>query len=122
MMRHHATHRVFTHADVNHVRIVLGYGNRANRPSLKISIRDISPTDPHVLGLPQPASGRPHVVSLGITHDTGPTIRPPTTKRTNRPPLKRLEDGVVIICRRLGRLRRKLNCKKRNEKKREKGL
>src|SRR4051794_13724334 len=91
MMRHHAAHGVFTHADVNDIRITLGDSDRAHGTGLEITIGDVAPTDTHVLGLPETAAGRSHVVSLRIADHTRTSYRTPTTKRTGRSPLQRLE-------------------------------
>src|SRR5689334_2245291 len=99
-MRHDAAHRVFTHADVNNIRIAFGDRDRADRTGLEETIGNVTPTDSHVLGLPETAAGRSHVIGLRIAHDAGTGIRTPAAKRTNRAPLHDLENAVVIIRRR----------------------
>src|SRR6185503_7144984 len=89
------------------------------RTSLEVSIRNIPPTDPHVVRLPQPPAGRSHVIGLGITDNPRPTIRPSSTKRPDGAPLQRLEDRVVVV---RGGLSRKWNCKKGNKKQRDYGF
>src|SRR5205085_7303612 len=101
-MRHHAAHRVFTHADVNDVWIALGNSNRADRPSLKVTVGDVSPTDSHVFCFPETAASRSHVIGFGIANDARAGVRASTTKRSDRPPLERFENSVVIVGRRRG--------------------
>src|SRR4029078_6022190 len=66
MMSHHAADSMFTHPDVNNIRITFGYGDGANGTGLKISVRDIAPTDSHVVCLPQTTAGCSHVIRLRI--------------------------------------------------------
>src|SRR6185369_330676 len=94
MMRHHTADSVFTHADVNDIRITLGNGDRAHRARLEKAIGDIAPAQTHILGLPETATGRSHVISLRITDHPGTAYRSSTTKRSNRSPLQRFENVV----------------------------
>ena len=52
-------------------RITFRDGDGADRAGLEITIRDISPGDSHVVGLPQPAASRSHVVGFRIAHHAG---------------------------------------------------
>src|SRR5262245_19322500 len=91
MMRHHPAHRVFTHADINDIRITLGDGDRAHGAGLEVTIGDVAPANAHVVGLPETAAGRSHVIGLRIANHAGAGHRSSTTKRSNRSPLQWFE-------------------------------
>src|SRR2546423_6402791 len=110
MMRHHAAHRVFTHTDVHHVWIAFGEGDCSDRTGLEETVRDVSPTDSHVLCFPETSASRSHVISFGIADDTGARVGSSATKRSDRSPFQRFENSVVVIRRRA--LRRNLRHKK----------
>jgi hypothetical protein len=55
------------------------------------------PTDAHVVGFPETAAGGSHVIGLRIANHAGSGHRTPAAKRTNRAPLQRFENGVVIV-------------------------
>src|SRR5215510_4111393 len=102
MVSHHATYSVFTHADVNNIGVAFGHCDRANRASLKITIRDVAPADTHVLRFPQPSAGGAHVIRLWITDHAAGRHGPAAAKWSNGAPLNCFEDGVVVISDRLG--------------------
>src|SRR5262245_13145389 len=88
---------MFAHTDVHHVRIAFCDSHSTNGASLKESIRDVTPTEAHVVGFPKPSAGRSHVISLRVANDAGGANRSATAKWANRSPLERFENGVAII-------------------------
>src|SRR5437867_8075215 len=88
---------MFAHADIDDIRIAVSNRDSADRTGLEKSIRNIPPTDAHVIGFPKTAASRAHVISFRIADDSGSAVRAPTAKRPNRSPLERFEYGVVII-------------------------
>src|SRR5438445_13211256 len=96
-MSHHTAHSMFTHADINDVWVAFGACHRADRTCFKKTIRDVTPTDSHVIRFPETAARGAHVIGLRIADDSGGTIRTPAAKGANRSPFQRFENGVVII-------------------------
>src|SRR5216684_19149 len=88
---------MFAHADIDHVRIAFSNRHRTDGSGLEEPVRDISPTDSHVIGFPEAAAGRAHVIGFGVADDSSGAIRTTATKRANRSPFERFKDGVVII-------------------------
>ena len=74
VVRHDAADGVFAHTDIDDVRVALGDGDGTDRTRLEEAVRDISPADAHILGLPEPAAGRSHVISLRVADDAGAGI------------------------------------------------
>ena len=74
VVRHNAANGMFAHPDIDDVRVALGDGDRTDRAGLEIAVRDVPPADAHVLGLPEPAAGRSHVISLRVADDAGAGI------------------------------------------------
>src|SRR6185312_5632975 len=70
-MGHHASHCMFTGADIHDVGIAFCNCDRPDGSRLEIAIGDIPPTDSHVISLPQTATRRAHVISLWIADDSG---------------------------------------------------
>src|SRR5215210_5806158 len=97
MMSHHTAHGMFAHSDIDDIRIAFGNSDSTDGTSFKITIGDISPTDPHVVGFPETATSRPHVIGFGIAHHSGPRNRTPATKRADRSPFNCFKNSVVII-------------------------
>ena len=71
VMRHHTAHRMFTHANVNHIRITFGDSYGADGTGFEVTVGDIAPGDPHVVRLPKTATGCSHVVGFGIANHAG---------------------------------------------------
>src|SRR5678816_4712277 len=105
MMSHHTAHGVLAHADIDDVWIALRNGDGADGASLEKAVRNIPPTDTHVICFPKTTSGRSHVISFGITDDAGAGHGTPAAKWTDGSPFHGFENGVVIIRGVLGSLR-----------------
>ena len=94
---HHTAHRMFTHAHIDDVRIAFRNRDGSNRTGLEKTIRDVTPTDSHVICFPETAARGAHVIGFRIADNSGGTIRAPAAKGANRSPFQRFENGVVII-------------------------
>ncbi len=97
VVRHHAAHCVFAHADVNNVRVAFRNSHSADGTGLEVAVGDVAPTDAHVVCFPETAASRSHVVSLRIADNATAGDGTSPAKWTNRTPLQRFENGVVII-------------------------
>src|SRR5439155_22366052 len=64
---------------------------------LEKSIRDIPPTDSHIIRFPEAAAGRAHVIGPCVADHSYGTIRSASPERADRSPLERFEDGIIII-------------------------
>src|SRR5258705_7436156 len=96
-MGHHTTDCMFSHADVNDIRIAFGYSHSTDRTGFEITIGDISPGDSHVICFPKAATRGPHVIGFWIAHHSEAGIGTPTTEWTNGSPFNCFENAVVII-------------------------
>ncbi len=91
---HHSPDGMFSHPYIDHVGVGRRHCDRPDRAALEESIGDVTPGNPHVLGLPHSATGDTHVVGLRITRYPRSRDRPASPERPDRAPLDRLQQAV----------------------------
>src|SRR5580704_11264595 len=67
----------------------------ADGTDVEESVADVSPRDPGIVGFPDPAASRSHVVHERIGGDPNGCGRPTTTEWADVPPLERLKGGRI---------------------------
>ena len=87
---------MFAHANINNIYITLGYRYCTYRSGLKETIRDIGPGDAHIGGLPESATGSPHIVDYRIAFDPRSAVGSSAAEGPDIPPFHGFEDGVVV--------------------------
>src|SRR6185503_17813482 len=91
-VRHVAANRRLAHTDIDHVRIRIGNGDRADRAGAEHGvITDGFPVDAAVRRFPHTATGRAVVVNEWLRSYAGHCRRAPTAIWTNAAILQRLE-------------------------------
>ena len=85
------------HADVDDVRIRLRDGDRADRSGPEEAVRDVAPGHAGVVGLPDAAAGRAHVVDERLAGDAGDRRHAAAAIRADAAPAqRRAEVGSLL--------------------------